>query len=107
MVKNFTDDIGHTPTIKISMRLRLRSSTTVGRVMQSIQWLELFMMQFIRNEDWNTSTAAHWLVNNPNPMFYRTRLSPDGMVQIECNAKLVNTKLQIGGMPTPVPLAKA
>ncbi|HTI81754.1 MAG TPA: hypothetical protein VL614_15000 [Acetobacteraceae bacterium] len=93
-----------TNTKRASRRFCLRAETKISAALGAIQWLELFMMQGIRNKDWNTGVAAHWLINNPHPMFYQVKRTYDGQVEIACNPNMVGTKLRIGRAPPRPPV---
>lgn len=88
-----------TNTKRATRRFRLLAETKINAALDAIQWLELFMLRFVRNRDWNTSTAIHWLVNNPHPMFYHVKRTYDGQVEIACNPDMVGQKLRINPAP--------
>lgn len=73
----------------------LKTSTAAGSVLANQRWLELFILQSVRNHDWNYGDSIRWLLTNPHPITYRCRVDKTGAVQIECEEGLVGQHLKI------------
>lgn len=81
----------------MSHRARLLASSAIGCGIKAIRTLELFMLQSLKNNAWNSSAGVHWLANNPYPTIYTATVSPTGRMDIICETGLVGTAFTWNG----------
>lgn len=84
----------------MTLRSILHCGTAIRRVLNAIQWWELWHLEPIRSGRRNDTATVLRLANMRDPLFFRMRFSKGGFT-IECVPGLVNERLRIIGLPRP------